>query len=208
MKYYEEREKMASRRIEMNDKLKAVQLIKALGVDGAYKRDILSKVDFNKDPSNVYEDTKTAIRDIVGEKSEIISLKSGEDTEESDVKVNIVKPWQDKYSGDHGNRSRERGRPDRRSRSKSWDRRGGDRFRGQNRSFSREGRTSSDRSGDRSRSRGHSRGHSVTFQGKNRGRQDTTPGPGMSSVLEINTEYDRIFLEDDFLKAIFTTKAS
>ena len=58
---------MAARKVELNDKLKAVHLIKALGVDGAYKRDILAKVNFDKEPKQVYEDTKTAIRDIRGE---------------------------------------------------------------------------------------------------------------------------------------------
>ena len=65
--YYEERETMAARKVELNDKLKAVHLIKALGVDAAYKRDILAKVNFDKEPKQVYEDTKTAIRDIRGE---------------------------------------------------------------------------------------------------------------------------------------------
>ena len=50
IKHSEERERMASRRSELNDKLKAVQFIKALGVDETFKRDILAKVDFSTEP--------------------------------------------------------------------------------------------------------------------------------------------------------------
>ena len=62
LKYYVDRENMASRKVELNDKLKAVHLIKAIGVDAAHKRDILAKIDFNKEPKQVYEETKTAIK--------------------------------------------------------------------------------------------------------------------------------------------------
>ena len=60
LKYYKDREKMLTRKVELNDKLKAVQLIKALGLDGAHERDILSKINFNKEPREVYEETKVA----------------------------------------------------------------------------------------------------------------------------------------------------
>ena len=67
-KYYGKSEQKALRRNEMNDKSKSVQLIKALGVDGTFKRDILAKVNFNQDPKKVYEETKTDIREICGDK--------------------------------------------------------------------------------------------------------------------------------------------
>ena len=65
--YYQAREKMMLRKVEQNDKLKAVQLLEALGIDDSFKRDILSKIDFDKEPKDVYENTKSAIRDILGE---------------------------------------------------------------------------------------------------------------------------------------------
>ena len=51
---------MMNRRIELSDKVKAVLLIKSIGVDEAHKRDILTKVDFNKEPNIVYESTKNS----------------------------------------------------------------------------------------------------------------------------------------------------
>ena len=41
--------------MELNDKLKAVHLLRALGVEDSMKRDILSKVDFGKRPKEVFE---------------------------------------------------------------------------------------------------------------------------------------------------------
>lgn len=198
-KYYEEREQMASRKVEMNDKLKAVQLIKALGVDGTFKRDILSKVDFNKEPSKVYEDTKTAIRDICGDTANLGSNETSEEEKEKNpVNVNLVKPWQEKSGATRGQ--------ERFSRSRSWDRRGGN-FRDRSRSYSRDRRGFRDRqsSRERSRERSDSRGRksSVSFQERSR-RRDTTPGPGMSEeVIEINESYDRIYINDNFFKTKF-----
>ena len=54
----DERELMYSRRLELNDKLKSVILIRALGIDENHRRDVLAKVDFNKEPKVVYETTK------------------------------------------------------------------------------------------------------------------------------------------------------
>ena len=144
-KYYEERELMVSRKIEMNDKLKAVQLIKALGVDGTYKRDILAKVNFNHEPSKVYQDTKTAIRDICGDKADLTSNKTA-DEDADPVNVNVVKPWQDEGKTG-GRRDQERF-----SRSRSWDRRGGS-FRDRSRSYSRDRRSFRDGRSSRERSR-------------------------------------------------------
>ena len=62
----ESKELMFSRKLELNDKLKAVILIKSLKVDDNYLRDILAKVDFNQEPQSVYENIKVAIRDICG----------------------------------------------------------------------------------------------------------------------------------------------
>jgi hypothetical protein len=140
--YYEEREKMLSRKVELNDKLKAVQLLKALGVDENHKRDILAKVNFNREPKQVYEDTKTAIRDICGETSRELE----KDLEKPD-EVNIVKPWQERkadFSGPRPHFSRSRSRDDWR-RNRSQERRP--------RSYSRD----FDRSRERSDSRGRSK---------------------------------------------------
>ena len=78
--YYENREKMMTRKIELNDRLKSVMLLKSLDIDSSHKRDILSKIDFNKEPSEVYESTKTAIRDIC---SKTVNESSNY----------VVKPW-------------------------------------------------------------------------------------------------------------------
>ena len=192
LKYYEERDKMASRKVELNDKLKAVHLIKALGVDGAHKRDILSKVDFNKEPKQVYEDTKTAIRDICGdEKKEIANQEDNKVKKESDVFV--VKPWQDR----HHDRSRERSRF---SRSRSGDKRRGSRSRDRrDRNYSRERFSSKDRSSSRGRSKDKP---PVAFQ-ERRGRtfrRDSTPGTGMASITLCSHPYDRIYKTDEFFR--------
>ena len=68
IKYYQNREKMILRKVELNDKLKAIQLLQALSLDDGHEHDILSKINFNKEPKEVFEDTKTAIRDIVSDK--------------------------------------------------------------------------------------------------------------------------------------------
>ena len=75
---------MLGRKLEINDKLKSVLLIKSLGVDGSYKRDILSKVNFDMDAKEVYESTKIAIRDICGQEEKF----SGPED-----KVLFNKPW-------------------------------------------------------------------------------------------------------------------
>ena len=128
----------------------SVILIKALGVDGNHKRDILAKVNFNKEPKEVYEDTKTAIRDICGENYfETVT----EDKEDKVSEVLVVKPWQEKKSDNN--------RPDfSRSRSRDNSRQGRIRDRTY-RSYSR------DRSGSRDRSYSRGRSHrrsSVSFQ--------------------------------------------
>ena len=196
--YYEEREQIALRRVEMNDKLKAVQLIKALGVDGAFKRDIIAKIDFNQEPSKVYEQTKTAIRDIVGDDKHLDEV----DNQNVD-NVNIVKPWQ---GGDRSRSWERRGR-ERFPRSRSRDSRAGkfgdgnrsfsrDKFGDGNRSFSRE--RGFDRSRERSDSRGRRGRSGVSF--RERSRRDVTPGPGMSKIVELNEAYHSIYLNDDFFK--------
>ena len=191
LKYYEDREKMLLRKVELNDKIKAVNLIKALDLDGAHERDILAKVDFNKEPRTVYEETKVAIRDIVGDKQH----------EKEDV-VHVVKPWQEKSYRDHGrqnhyySRSRSgdgRGRYPSRDRSRE-DSRGRKQNMSRDRSFSRE--RSSSRGRDRQR-------HAVSFQDK-KVRRDPTPGAGTNSVIMCNKSYDRIYKTDKF----FTSKDS
>ena len=83
----EVKELMAKRKIKLNDKLKAVLLIKTIGVDDSMRRDILAKVDFNLEPKKVYEATKTAIRDICGETEKAHASKPGSD------QVLLTKPW-------------------------------------------------------------------------------------------------------------------
>ena len=195
---------MAARIVELNDKLKAVHLIKALGVDGAYKRDILAKVNFDKEPKQVYQDTKTAIRDICGENK----MESSEHQKEDEVMM--VKPWE-------GNQLNKRTTTDesRNSRSKSWDRnrersrysrsKSGDRERGL-----REGREKSYsrdrfRSRDRSESRGRSqRKYPVSFQERNnKEKRDSTPGAagaGRTHVTLCSKHYDRVFENDVFFR--------
>ena len=173
--YYEDREKMASRRVELNDKLKSVQLIKALSIDESRRRDILAKVNFNKEPKDVYNDTKTAIRDICRDDV------GGEDHgyEPRIDGVNLVKPWQRERSNFQQNRnfSRSRSRDSgRRDRSRD------ERFR----SYSR-GR---DKSRERSDSRGRDRRRAtVSFTERNR-RRDSTPG--RAEVLS-EIRYDEIY---------------
>ena len=206
LKYYEEREKMFARRIEMNDKLKAVHLIKALGVDGAYKRDILAKVDFNKEPAKVYEDTKTAIRDICGDKDEEVKL------EKSETSVLVVKPWQEQNrENEKYSRSRSRDRGNSRDRvsfragtsSVSKDRNGRDWSRGRDRSRDRAGRDwSRDRNRNRDRSDSRGRRYSTSFNDR-KIRRETTPGPGTSTVVAFSKPYDRIFKTEEFSKSVY-----
>ena len=95
----DEKELMASRRIELNDKLKAVILIKSLNVDESHKRDILAKVCFKKEPSEVYEACKTAIKDICGDS----------EREKQSDNVLLTKPWQNRsrsWSRNEGRRDR------------------------------------------------------------------------------------------------------
>ena len=66
-KYYLEREEMLKNKVEINDKLKAVHLLRALNIEESFKRDILSKVNFSKAPKEVFEEVKTAVRDICGD---------------------------------------------------------------------------------------------------------------------------------------------
>ena len=203
VEYYKSREKMVTRKVELNDKLKSVILIKALGIDGAFKTDILAKVNFNQEPEQVYEDTKTAVRDICGKLES--ETKKDDNTSDTggEVKVHLVKPWEKKQFD--SSRSRSGGRQENGNyRNNSWDRRGRDNFRGRDnsrgrdnfrerrsRSFSRD-RESRNRSNDRSDSRGRSRRSSVSFQERRGGdsRRDLTPGPGMSSVIEIKEKYE------------------
>ena len=46
--YFKQKEKMSSRKMEMNDKLKSIQLLEGLNIDDSHKRDILSKIDLIK----------------------------------------------------------------------------------------------------------------------------------------------------------------
>ena len=52
------KELMATRKIELNDKLKSIVLLKSIGIDESHTRDVLAKIDFNKEPSSVYEATR------------------------------------------------------------------------------------------------------------------------------------------------------
>ena len=126
--YYKKREEMNSKRLELGDKLKSVILIKALGVDATYKRDILSKINFDKNPSEVYNDTKTAIRDICGK----LKVQNCDNGGSEHTEVNVVKPWQDRGRSPYQNKGREI-----RDRKEGYRYRSGS-FRGGNRSFSRE----------------------------------------------------------------------
>ena len=83
----EDKELMFARKIELNDKLKAVILLKSLRVDDHHLRDILSKVNFNQEPAAVYESTKIAIRDICGSQTSVGSQD-----------VFYTKPWSSQAS--------------------------------------------------------------------------------------------------------------
>ena len=192
LKYYEEREKMGSRKVELNDKLKAVHLIKALGVDENHRRDILAKVNFNKEPKEVYEETKTAIRDICGDKNNEADKRIENELDD----VHIVKPWQNKDS----DKSRSRPRYSR-SRSRDYNRQSRSREdtsreRGF-RSYSRD----SNRSRERSDSRGRSRRRStVSFQDRSRRERGRDSTPGESTQTVCNIEYDKVYLNEQFFK--------
>ena len=159
--------------------MKAVQLIKALVVDENHKRDILAKVNFNKDLKEVYQDTKTAIRDICGD------LDNNGDTARDNKPDDIlmVKPWQEKDRRNFSrSRSRESGRHGREGRSRD---------RGGFRSYSHDSRS---RSRDRSDSRGRSRGRStVSFQERSRRDTPVRDSSGMSTEIVVTSkEYDKV----------------
>ena len=94
IKYYQNREKIILRKVELNDKLKAIQLLQALSLDDGHEHDILSQINFNKEPKEVFEDTKTAIRDIVSDKYFAQNVR--------EIEVHVVKPWQEQPRGDYG----------------------------------------------------------------------------------------------------------
>ena len=185
-KYYKERENMIEIKVEMNDKLKAVHLLRALDIEESFKRDILSKVDFSKTPKNVFEDVKTAIRDICGDGKSI----------KTDNQVLIMKPWQGEQEGgarrstfrtsrSRSSSQRRNGRQfsPRESRGGGYARRGRDR----SRDYSR------DR--DRSWSRGRRRSSQVEFKDRREERRDPTPAPGRANTVLVtcNTPYDEIY---------------
>ena len=185
LKYYQEREKMIHRKVELNDKLKAIQLLQALALDDGHERDILSKINFNKEPKQVFEETKIAVRDIVGDKYFA--------NNEKETEVHIVKPWQGNQEDEHKRRgdrylrgrSRERlyrngkfeqGRDSSRRRySRERSRDGYYRDRSKE-GYSRQRSQSEGRSGSRGRDRRRS---SVSFMNK----RDSTPGAGMEDVF-------------------------
>ena len=192
----DEKELMASRRIELNDKLKAVILIKSLNVDESHKRDILAKVCFKKEPSEVYEACKTAIKDICGDS----------EREKQSDNVLLTKPWQNRsrsWSRNEGRRDRSYSRSQDRYQGRSRERSRGssfDRSRGRDdRSGGRDDRT---RGEDRSRGRDYRRGResrSVSFQE----RRDSTPAKGRTTdeVFILKTKYDEVLVTDeDFIE--------
>ena len=172
--YYKERDEMTSRRIELNDKLKSIQLLEALELDDSHKRDILSKIDFRKAPRIVYEETKSAIRDIIGD--EIVK-------ERATKSVFMSKPWTRKSS-----RSNERGRRfsrDRRNNSYS-------RERSSNSSSTRKDECQcSSRSKSRERHESHSsrRNREASKERKSvnfsKSRRDSTPAAGIIAKKEV-----------------------
>ena len=123
----EEKLLMSTRKLELNDKLKSVLLIKSLGLDSGYKRDILAKINFDRESKEVYEATKIAIRDICGD---VITAEQDKDN------VLYNKPWSGpgrsrsrSYSGSRSKspryyqtRQHEEGRDRGRSRSERRDR--------------------------------------------------------------------------------------
>ena len=172
LKYYKERENMLQNKVEMNDKLKAVHLLRALDIEESIRRDILSKVDFSKQPKEVFESVKTAIRDICGDG---VSIKT-------EHQVMMTKPWQENPQGGPKN-------SELRARSHSRRRNGrsstGRDFRGDRRSQGRDRSRGSSK--DRSWSRGR-RNSKVDFKQ----RRDSTPGLGRNIFL-CNTPYDKIY---------------
>ena len=196
--YYIEREEMAEKRMELNDKLKAVHLLRALDVEDSMKRDILSKVDFGKRPKEVFEEVKTAIRDICGDG---VSIKS-------ETEVLITKPWQEEAKSQYGEKKKRflnsrsssydrshtrKSRSNERRGGRSWD------LRHSRRDYS----GSRDRysSRERSFSRGRDRSRQVAFDHRGRAnRRDSTPGPGRATYIECNPIYNRIYEADDFFR--------
>ena len=172
----EEKELMAGRKLELNDKLKAVVLLKCLDVEESVKRDILAKLDFQKEPSEVYAATKIAIRDICG---------AGEsDKVNSSDQVLLTKPWQRQRSRSWSRNGR--------SRDRSWNR-SQEKTQGGSRDWSRGSSRERSRGRDR-RSRGDSR--SVSFQE----RRDNTPAPGRTvenEVFILDNDYDEVYLNDE-----------
>ena len=169
---------MLGRKLEINDKLKAVLLIKSLGVDGSYKRDILAKVNFDLEGKEVYEATKVAIRDICGEEEKFGRCEDN---------VLLNKPWS-KYQ------SRSRSRSYSRQREMSRSPGQGSRYR----SHSREHRG---RQRDRS-----FEDKAVTFKNKRRDQTPATGKQLLNSTSEvfiIERAYHEIFMSDkDFINNI------
>ena len=216
----EEKMLMMNRRIELSDKLKAVLLIKSIGVDESHKRDILAKVDFNKEPNIVYESRKIAIRDICGEAEAVTNPEK-----KSDDQVLVVKPWEQERRNRSRSWSQSRGRARDRSGGRSWD---GGRGRSRERLDRSQDRGRHDRSQDRYRhDRSQDRGHSQDRSQERRGRRsdwrqnsdnksvsfkdkrDPTPVPGRidydpkkgNEVLLVNNKYDEVFVNDeDFIE--------
>ena len=197
--YYEDREKLILEKIEVNDKLKAVMLIKALDIDSAFKRDILAKVDFSREPNDVYETTKIAIRDIC---SESINQTSNSNYivkpwKENNSELKHFKPKYDRYPSNERPRSYSRER----NRGYSYNsERDGSFYKGKReRSFSR-GRDKDSRDQSRGSYRRSSRQRedrggqlSVSFR-----KRDITPAAGMKNVILIEKCYDQIFSSDSF----------
>ena len=131
----------------MNDKLKAVHLLRALDIEESIRRDIISKVDFSKQPKDVFETVKTAIRDICGDGQQMKPAHQ----------VMMMKPWQgDSQGGPKNNNHSE--------------------FRGRSHNRRRSGRSSSGRDfrGERRRSQGRDRSrNSSKDRSWNRGRRNS-----------------------------------
>ena len=198
--YYIEREDMMERRMELNDKLKAVHLLRALGVEDSIKRDILSKVDFGKRPKEVFEELKTAVRDICGDG---VSMKS-------ETEVMLTRPWQEERSKSQYEDRRARRYSKSRSgsydrsrtqKSGSYERRGGRSWDQKHSRRDYSGSRDRDSSRERSHSRGRDRSRQVVFnhRGRPNGR-DLTPGPGRATYIECNPIYDRIYEADNFFR--------
>ena len=148
-------------------------------MDESHKRDVLSKVDFNQDPNEVYKATKIAIRDICG-----LSGSSASD------QVYFTKPWhqQDRH----------------RSRSRSWSRSSRDRsrsrenYRDRSRGFSGDGKSPRRDSGGNS----YKDSRAVSFSR----RRHPTPIAGIfsdKSVCNLSVKYDEVlFNDEDFSKCL------